>query len=63
MVGPRDQNTPEKMGEASPADLHPCESGPEADQRPGGVITSTTLFGPVFAGPVLYNYQRWLKTV
>ena len=31
-----------------PCCLHPLESGPGVDQRPGGVITSPTLLGLIF---------------
>jgi len=41
--------------------LHPWESGPEVDQRPGGVTTSPILLGPVLVWSQ-QNYLRLLKT-
>ena len=49
LLRPCVQNVPGKIGEVSPSgyniQLHPRESGPEAIQGPGDVITSPTFMG------------------
>jgi len=42
--------------------LHPPQIGPEVVQGPGGVITSSTLLGPVFVWSQ-QNYLKFLLTV
>jgi len=44
-VRPREQNVPGKISEASPSGC--SQSDPNADQPPGGVITSANLLVPV----------------
>jgi len=59
LVRPCVQNVPEKNVELIPwgYSLHPRETSLEFVQGPGGVTTSTTLFGPV----LVCSHKNYLK--
>jgi len=59
LIRPCVKNVPGKNGELSLSgySLNPREIGAKFVQGPGGVITSTTLFGPV----LVWGQQNYLR--